>query len=170
MQYATEPKCNYCDACMNEYCGCKLGRIKEMDPTCDSTAVIPSITVDSVEGITNLANCLVHVTSTNTTYYVDDKHRIMITWTGLMTVHDYNFESNPLNLRNQIAYDSGNNIAAIFDNNGNYYMFQLTQVDNNYNLLNNKPMLNGVVLQGDLTLDMVGISSITNSEIDSLIL
>ena len=47
-----------------------------------ATAVIPSITVETVDGITNLANCFVHVTSTNTTYYVDDKHRPMMIWAG----------------------------------------------------------------------------------------
>lgn len=45
-------------------------------------AVIPAVTVDNVDGITNLANCFVHVTSNNTTYYVDDKHRPMIIWAG----------------------------------------------------------------------------------------
>lgn len=170
MQYATEPKCDYCDACMNEYCGCKLGRIKEIEPTCDSTAVIPSITVETVDGISNLANCLVHVTSTNTTYYVDDKHRIMITWGGLVSVKDYDFDANPLNLRNQIAYDETQGIAAIYDNKGDYYIFQLTQVDNDYNILNNKPAINGITLQGNLSLSNLGINAITDSEIDSLVL
>ena len=127
MQYATEPKCNYCDSCMSEYCGCKLGRIKEIEPTCDSTAVIPSITVDSIEGITNLANCLVHVNSTNTTYYVDDKHRIMITWAGPVNIPGYDMAKNPNHYKNQIVTDTDAKIAVIYDNNGRGFTFGIEQ-------------------------------------------
>lgn len=123
MNYATEPKCNYCDACMNEYCGCKLGRIKEIEPTCDSTAVIPSITVQSVEGITNLANCLVHVEDINTTFYVDDKHRVMITWAGPVDIPGYNMVSNPSHYKDQIVTDIEKGIAVIYDKHGNGYTF-----------------------------------------------
>ena len=45
-------------------------------------AVIPSITTETVDGITSLANCFVHVVNINTTFYIDDKHRPMITWAG----------------------------------------------------------------------------------------
>ena len=100
---APENKCNYNDCCMNEYAYKQKACIRNKQPDCESQAVIPSITVDTVDGISNLANCLVHVTSTNTTYYVDDKHRVMITWGGLVSVPDYDFDANPLNLRNQIA-------------------------------------------------------------------
>ena len=123
MVYATEPKCNYCDVCMHEYCGCKLGRIKEMEPTCDSTAVIPSITVESVEGITNLANCLVHVEDINTTFYVDDKHRVMITWAGPVDIPGYDMENNPNGYRDQILTDIERGLAVIYDKHGNGYTF-----------------------------------------------
>lgn len=126
MQYATEPKCNYCDSCMSEYCGCKLGRIKEIEPTCDSTAVIPSIMVDTVDGITNLANCLVHVTSTNTTYYIDDKHRIMITWAGPVNIPGYDMEGNPKKFKDQIVTDVEAETAVIYDNHGKGYIFGIT--------------------------------------------
>lgn len=126
MHYATEPKCNYNNCCMNEYCGCKLGRIKEMDPTCDSTAVIPSITVDSIEGITNLANCLVHVTSNNTTYYVDDKHRIVITWAGPVDIPGYDMETNPNKYKDQIVTDIEKGVAVIYDKHGKGYLFGIT--------------------------------------------
>lgn len=126
MQYATEPKCNYCDACMSEYCGCKLGRIKEIEPTCDSTAVIPSVTVESVEGITKLANCLVHVNDINTTFYVDDKHRVMITWAGPVDIPGYDMENNPNGYRDQIVTDVENETAVIYDKHGNGYLFGIT--------------------------------------------
>lgn len=127
MQYSTEQKCNYNDCCMGEYCGCKLGRIKEMDPTCDSTAVIPSVTVQSIDGITNLANCLVHVEDTNTTYYVDDKHRIMITWAGPVDIPGYDMETNPNKYKDQIVTDIEKGVAVIYDKHGNGYMFGITQ-------------------------------------------
>ena len=127
IQYATEPKCNYCDACMSEYCGCKLGRIKEIEPTCDSTAVIPSITVESVEGITNLANCLVHVNDINTTFYVDDKHRVMITWAGPANIPGYDMENNPNGYRDQIVTDIEKGIAVIYDKKGKGFTFGIYQ-------------------------------------------
>ena len=127
MQYAAEPKCNYCDSCMSEYCGCKLGRIKEIEPTCDSTAVIPSITVESVEGITNLANCLVHVNDINTTFYVDDKHRVMITWAGPVDIPGYDMGNNPNGYRDQIVTDIEKGIAVIYDRHGKGFTFGIYQ-------------------------------------------
>ncbi len=82
MNYAPKPKCNYNDCCLNEYHHTMPACIRNKQPDCTAKAVIPSITVDTVDGITNLANCFVHVTSNNTTYYIDDKHRPIITWAG----------------------------------------------------------------------------------------
>lgn len=138
IQYATKPKCNYCDSCMSEYCGCKLGRIKEIKPTCDSTAVIPSITVESVEGITNLANCLVHVNDINTTFYVDDKHRVMITWAGPVDIPGYDMENNPNGYRDQIVTDIEKGIAVIYDKHGKGYTFGIEQGYDITEIINNK--------------------------------
>lgn len=82
MQYATEPECNWTCGPATECCGCTLGRIKKDADPCKSCAYIPAITVETTDGIANLANCFVHVTGINTTYYIDDKHRPMITWAG----------------------------------------------------------------------------------------
>ena len=86
MHYAPQPKCNYNDCCLNEYKYKMPACIRNKQPDCTAMAVIPSITVETVDGITNLANCFVHVTSTNTTYYIDDKHRPMIIWAGPVEV------------------------------------------------------------------------------------
>lgn len=108
MRYAPENKCKFNDCCLSETCGCALGRFrKDVDP-CKACAVIPSVTVESVSGITNLANCLVHVTSINTTFYIDDKHRPMITWAGPVEVDSYDIEANELNLRSQTLYTTIN--------------------------------------------------------------
>jgi len=170
MHYDATPKCNYNSCCMNEYAYKQKACIRNKQPDCEAQAVIPSITVETVDGITNLANCFVHSTGNNTTYYIDDKHRPMTTWAGLVSVTDYDFDANPLNLRNQIAYDQSQQVAAIFDNKGSYYKFQLAPVDDDYNVLNNKPVINGVTIVGELSLAALGIASITNSEIDSLII
>lgn len=80
------PQCNYCDSCLNEYpCGMPAC-IKKKQPDCMAKAVIPAVTVETADGITNLANCFVHVTSINTTFYIDDKHRPMIIWAGPVEV------------------------------------------------------------------------------------
>ena len=120
MHYDATPKCNYTSCCMNDYAYKQKACIRNKQPDCEAQAVIPSITVETVDGITNLANCFVHVSSTNTTYYVDDKHRIMITWAGPVEIDGYDVSSNPLNLRSQTLYtDIGGTYSEIyFDKNG----------------------------------------------------
>lgn len=73
-------------------CGCPFGTgeykinvkgcIRNKNPECPYNAVIASVTVETMDGIKNLADCFVHVTSNNTTFYIDDKHRIMTIWAG----------------------------------------------------------------------------------------
>ena len=161
--------CNKCaDIKFCEYgrkaCGC----IREKQPGCPMQAAIPSVTVDSITSIKGLADCFVHVADTNTTYYIDDKHRLMITWAGVVNVSNYDFETNPLNLRNQLVVDSAANKAGIYDAQGELYFFPIGE-EHDYNILNNKPIINDVVLEGDLTLADLGIESITNEEIDEIL-
>lgn len=104
MIYAKPCDCNFSCGPTSEYNGCALGRIKKDADPCKSCCVIPAVTVDTVDGITNLANCFVHVTSINTTFYVDDKHRPMITWAGPVEIADYDIATNPSNLRSQTCY------------------------------------------------------------------
>ena len=99
-----EPKCNYNNCCLNEYCHAMPACIRNKQPDCLAKAVIPSITVETIDGITNLANCFVHVTSINTTFYIDDKHRPMIIWAGPVEVDAYDIEANNLGLRSQTCY------------------------------------------------------------------
>lgn len=115
-----EPKCKFsCGPC-SEYCGCALGRIKKDADPCKSCCVIPSITIDTVAGITNLANCLVHVININTTFYVDDKHRPMIVWAGPVEVDAYDIEANELGLRSQTCYTTVDDVykQVYFDKQG----------------------------------------------------
>lgn len=114
------PACPTFDGCACEYCGTMPACFKNKQPDCLAKAVIPSITVDEVSGITTLANCLVHVTSINTTYYVDDKHRIMTVWAGPVEVDVYDIETNTLNLRSQTCFTTINGVytEVYFDKQG----------------------------------------------------
>lgn len=125
--------------CKKKTCGCHKtinfceygakhsGCIREREPGCPMIAVIPSVVVDSVDNLRDLADCFVHVTSINTTFYIDDKHRMMITWAGPVEVEDYDYENNPLNLRSQTVYDFKNNRAIIYDKTGAYRLLTLTE-------------------------------------------
>lgn len=104
MHYAPKPKCKYNDCCMNEYHYTMPACIRNKQPDCLAKAVIPSITVETTYGITNLANCFVHVTGINTTFYIDDKHRPMIIWAGPVELENYDIETNELGLRSQTCY------------------------------------------------------------------
>jgi hypothetical protein len=86
MNYAPKAKCNYNDCCLSEYKYTMPACIRNKQPDCTAQAVIPSITTETVDGLTNLANCFVHVTSNNTTYYIDGKHRPMTIWAGPVEV------------------------------------------------------------------------------------
>lgn len=116
-----KPKCGGCQC--REY-DCKHNAcIREKNPECPYIAVIPSITVESVGSIKDLADCFVHVSEINTTFYIDDKHRMMIIWAGPVEVNGYDYENNPLNLRSQTVYDFENNRAIYYNAQGRYLIF-----------------------------------------------
>ena len=148
MHYAPANKCNYNDCCLNEYSYPMPACIKKKPYDCMAKAVIPAVTVDSVEGITNLANCFVHVTSINTTFYIDDKHRPMIIWQGpvettvpadVQTEEQFEEFIKSFGLRSQYLYvkihDNDNNQdiyqAFFFDKTGTgYYYGELYPIGN----------------------------------------
>lgn len=90
-------------------------------------AVIPSVTVNDTSNLRDLCDVFVHVANINTTYYIDDKHRIMITWAGPIEQDDYDYEANPLNVRSQTVYDFKNNRAIYFNKNGEYRFITLKE-------------------------------------------
>lgn len=118
-----KPCCNKINFC--EYGRKAKGCIREVEPSCPMAAVIPSVVVDDISGLKNLADCFVHVTSINTTFYIDDKHRAMITWAGPVEVNDYDFAMNPLGLRSQTVYDFKNNTGAYYNKTGDYRLFDI---------------------------------------------
>ena len=137
-----EPSCTKCGRpwtiCKGECkkCRCKEvnfceygpkapGCIRNVQPGCPMHAVIPSVVVEDVSGLKNLADCFVHVANINTTFYIDDKHRVMVTWAGPVEVDNYDYATNPLGLRSQTAYDFRNNLAIYYNKTGEYRLITL---------------------------------------------
>lgn len=109
-------------------CGCEKikGCIRPGKPECPPLAIIPIAIVEHPEEIGSSKDCFVHVLDTNTTYYVDDMHRIVVTWAGPVEKDGYDYESNPLKLRGQIVYDFENNRAIYYNKSGEYRIIELT--------------------------------------------
>lgn len=116
-------KCGCGCGCGHKHAGC----IREREPGCPMEAVIPSITVNDTSSLRDLCDVFVHVANINTTYYIDDKHRIMITWAGPIEQEDYDYEANPLNVRSQTVYDFKNNRAIYYNKNGEYRFIRLEE-------------------------------------------
>lgn len=120
MQYCScSGGCNKCgDIKFSEY-GCKHNAcIRNKQPECPYTAVIPSVTVEDISNIKDLADCFVHVSKINTTFYIDDKHRITSVWQGPVEVGNYDIEENPLNLRSQFLFDYETGYVVYFNAQG----------------------------------------------------
>lgn len=137
-----EPMCTTCGrpwvVCKGE-CGCKKsccnnvnfceygkkvsGCLRSVEPSCPMQAVIPSVVVEDVTGLKNLADCFVHVTNINTTFYIDDKHRTMITWAGPVEYDNYDLDANTLGLRSQFLIDKTGGYVAYYDKTGTYEKF-----------------------------------------------
>lgn len=110
-----------------EYGPMKAGCIREIKPSCPYQAVIPSITVENKSNLKDLADCLVHVSDINTTFYIDDKHRIIVTWAGPVEYDDYDLDANTLGLRSQFLIDHKNNYAAYYTKTGEYQKFNFSE-------------------------------------------
>ncbi len=92
--------------------------LREAKPKCPPVAVIPSITVEDKTGMKALSDCFVHVSNVNTTFYIDDKHRITTIWTGPIEYANYDIEKNELGLRSQTVVDTASNQVTYFDEKG----------------------------------------------------
>lgn len=92
-------------------------------------ATIPFTTIDTIDGLTRIADGFVHVTSNNTIYYVDGKHRIGQVWAGVLEDADYDVDQNPNNLRSQFLSTTATdeegqvkNVMVYFDKDGNSFV------------------------------------------------
>lgn len=101
----------------------KKGCIRQIEPSCPYEAVIPTLTVEDKSNIKDLADCFVHVSNINTTFYIDDKHRMIVTWAGPVEYDNYDLAANTLGLRSQFLIDPVNERGAYYDKTGNYETF-----------------------------------------------
>lgn len=108
-----------------EYGAPNRGCIRPGEPKCPHICVIPAFTVEDTSGVRGFADCFVHVLSINTTYYIDDKHRIITTWAGDLEIDDYDYEANPLALRSQTVFDFANNRGIRYNKTGGYKLFPI---------------------------------------------
>lgn len=128
MRYCKGQCCGKPRGCQCQEYGPKVcGAIRPGEPHCPYQAVIPSLTVESVSNLKDLADCFVHVSNINTTFYIDDKHCPVITWAGPVEVDDYDYANNPLGLRSQMLYDFQNNRAVYYNKSGAYRLVTLTE-------------------------------------------
>lgn len=112
----------------SEYdCNKLNGILRKMSTAPCSSAVIPVLTVETADGIKNVAGCFVHVMQSNTTYYIDDKSRIITVWAGPVEYGDYDYENNPYNLRSQQVWDFKNNRIIYYNKVGSYRLGAITE-------------------------------------------
>ena len=127
LSYCKGQCCGKAKGCHCQEYGPKVcGAIRPGEPKCPYQAVIPSLTVESVSNLKDLADCFVHVSDINTTFYIDDKHRIMTTWAGPVEVDDYDYETNPLGLRSQYVIDRQSGRMVYYNATGDYSVMPLT--------------------------------------------
>lgn len=114
-----------------EYGPSVCGAIRQCEPKCPFTATIPSVVVEHADSLKDLCNTFVHVSDINTTFYIDDKHRPIITWAGPVEYDNYDLALNSLDLRSQFLIDFANNRGAYYNKTGNYQIFNFGEGDSN---------------------------------------
>lgn len=121
MAYCKGQCCGQPKGCeCREYGPMKKGCIRQIEPSCPYEAVIPTLTVEDKSNIKDLADCFVHVSNINTTFYIDDKHRMIVTWAGPVEYDNYDLDANSLGLRSQFLIDHTNDLAAYYTKTGEY--------------------------------------------------
>lgn len=160
--YCKDGCCKSCSekkscSCAQKHAGC----IRERQPECPYEAVIPSVTVESVSNLKDLADCFVHVSNINTTFYIDDKHRMMVTWAGPVEKKDYDYKSNPLNLRSQFMVDYDNGRIIYYDKTGaiNYI------ADGEYYKTLIAPIIERMISEGEISISLFGEYTAANKNL-----
>lgn len=128
MAYCKGQCCGQPKGCScQEYGPMKAGCLREIEPSCPYQAVIPTLTVEDKSNLKDLADCFVHVSNINTTFYIDDKHRTIVTWAGPVEYDNYDLEANTLGLRSQFLIDHANDYAAYYNKTGEYQKFNFSE-------------------------------------------
>ena len=130
MAYCKGQCCGKAKGCdCQEYGPMVPGCIREVKPGCPYKAVIPTLTVEDKSNLKDLADCFVHVSNINTTFYIDDKHRTIVTWAGPVEYDNYDLDTNTLGLRSQFLIDHANDYAAYYNKTGEYQKFNFSEGD-----------------------------------------
>lgn len=130
MKYCKGQCCGKPRGCeCKEYGPAVCGVIRQRQPECPYTAVIPSMVVEHADNLKDLCDTFVHVSDLNTTFYIDDKHRTIITWAGPVEYDNYDLVTNSLGLRSQFLIDFANNRGAYYDKVGNYQVFNFGSLE-----------------------------------------
>lgn len=128
MAYCKGQCCGKAKGCdCQEYGPMVPGCIREVKPGCPYKAVIPTLTVEDKSNLKDLADCFVHVSNINTTFYIDDKHRTIVTWAGPVEYDNYDLDANTLGLRSQFLIDHANDYAAYYNKTGEYQKFNFSE-------------------------------------------
>lgn len=128
MAYCKGQCCGQPQGCScQEYGPMKAGCLREIEPSCPYQAVIPTLTVEDKSNLKDLADCFVHVSNINTTFYIDDKHRTIVTWAGPVEYDNYDLDANTLGLRSQFLIDHANDYAAYYNKTGEYQKFNFSE-------------------------------------------
>lgn len=132
MAYCKGQCCGKAKGCdCQEYGPMVPGCIREVKPGCPYKAVIPTLTVEDKSNLKDLADCFVHVSNINTTFYIDDKHRTIVTWAGPVEYDNYDLDTNTLGLRSQFLIDHANDYAAYYNKTGEYQKFNFSESSEN---------------------------------------
>lgn len=133
MAYCKGQCCGKPKGCHCQEYGPKVcGAIRPIEPTCPYQAVIPSVVVENTSNLKDLADCFAHVTNINTTFYIDDKHRITTIWAGpvevdlpenVQTQEEFEEFVKSFNLRSQFLY------IKHFDQDTNKYLYDAFYFD-----------------------------------------
>lgn len=122
-----EVKTCSCNFGLGEYRLNVKGCIRNKNPECPYNAVIASVTVETTDGIKNLADCFVHVVDINTTFYIDDKHRPIIIWAGPVEVE------LPSDVQTEEQWEE---FVNSFDLKGQFLYIKFFDSDSNKNVIN----------------------------------
>lgn len=102
--------------------------MKDKKPICPPE--IPAVvSVPSIENMKSLANVFVHVMDINSTYFVSSCHEIAPLMQGDVYIRDYDYQNNPLHLRNQTCHDFKNNRSIHYAPNGDYRISVLKEAN-----------------------------------------
>lgn len=122
--------------------------------------------VQTVAGMKALSNTFVYVTDINTTFFIDNQHRITWISGGVVEAESYDLLTNPLNLRNQFLYDPSTQELHYFSNTGYAATFTAVVTQEDIDNLKRKISANTIAING-LTSELgqtdTEVTKLTNS-------